>query len=186
MSCNSITLNGINSSCDSSMGGITSVFLAPYAEITGVTADSAGTVTGFTFADSAKTETTVGWKLFKFRKGTSSLTKAYTKDDANGVAFVESTLSMLFTRMDAAKRAELVSLASGGVLAVVKDSNGAYWLLGRDEEVVVNEMGGQTGQAKTDGNYYNVSLLDSSKELPYELSASLGASIEAVANSSAS
>lgn len=190
MACTSISLNGINSSCDASMGGILEVFLAPYAEISGVTADSAGTVTGVTMNDSGITfeasgTTGPGWASFKFRKNTSSLTKTLNKDDANGVEFYENDLTMLFSKMEASKRTELVALAKGGVIAVVKDANGIYWLLGLDEEVVVNELSGQTGTAKTDGNYYQVVLRDSSKELPNEISKALGDAVALAASQNA-
>lgn len=174
MACSPLTLKGINSSCDSSMGGIIEVYGVPADAISAVTvsADTTGApiITAITLAEAS-------WSLFKFRRNTASLTKTFTKDDANGVAFVESDLTMMFTRMDAAKRAELVALAKGEAVFVVKDANGAYWYLGYDEGVVVEELTGQTGQNKTDGNYYQVVLRDSSRELPYEVAKSLGDTI---------
>ena len=191
--CTSIAINGINSFCNTSVGGIVEVYAIPGDYIdsvqtgTGNTADFesavSGVVTGVTYHSGATTASTSDWVLYKFRKNSSSMNKSYSFDDATGYAAYETQLTMLFTRMDAAKRAELVALAKGGARFIVKDSNGHYWFLGADEEVTVSELTGQTGQQKTDGNYYQVVLTDTSKELPYECDKTFAETIANAANS---
>ena len=184
MGCNSITLNGINSFCETSIGGIVEVYGIPSDAISGVTVATAATivessscVTNFGYSTTAHSIS--DWVLYKFRKDSSSLNKSYAYDDATGYAAYESELTMLFTRMDAAKRAELVALAMGGAKFIVKDANGHYWYLGMDNDVVVDQLTGQTGQAKTDGNYYQVVVKDTAKQLPYEVEPGVAQAIAA-------
>ena len=185
MGCNAISINGINSFCNTSIGGIVEVYGIPAQWVTGATLSSttfADEVSGTGVTEIGYDETghtNSSWVLYKFRKNSSSMNKSYSYDDATGYAAYETQLTMLFTRMDAAKRAELVALAKGGAKFIVKDANGHYWYLGMDEEVTVSELTGQTGQQRTDGNYYQVVLTDTSKELPYEVSKTLGDAIAA-------
>ena len=188
MSCKSITLSALNASCSNSVGGIQVVYLIPYDKIqravvdvpaSGATSATAGMITSFTYTDSAATEADAGWVEYKFRKNTGSLTSNLNLDETNGVSYVESDLVMLFSRMETKKRTEMVALAKGEVACVVKDSNGAFWYLGYNEGVTANAGVGQTGQQKTDGNYYQVTLRDASDEYPFELTESLGNAIAA-------
>lgn len=186
--CNSITLSALNSSCDNSVGGIQVVYLIPY-EYIGAKAgqiaesgDSEGMITGFTYTSGAThTGSTADWVQYKFRKNTGSMTSNLNLDETNGVSYIETDLVMMFTKMETRKRTEMVALAKGEVACVVKDSNGLYWYLGYNEGVTTNTGLGQTGQQKTDGNYYSVTLRDSSEEYPFEISETLGRSIEAAA-----
>ena len=187
MACNSITLAALNASCDNSVGGIQVVYLIPYEYITGVTVNNAasastaatyGMVTGFDYAD---TKSASDWVTFQFRKNTGSMTSTLNLDETNGVSYIETELQMTFSRMQTDKRIQMVALAQGEVAVIVKDSNGAYWFLGKDEGVTASAGSGQTGQQKTDGNFYQVTLLDASKEYPFEVSESLGDTIAAAA-----
>lgn len=176
MSCNSITLNALNASCSNSVGGIQVVYLLPYDKLQSADVDtesdeSASThnmITGFTYSGEA-TVANAGWVEYKFRKNSGSMTSNLTIDETNGVSYIETDLVMLFSRMETKKRTEMVALAKGEVACLVKDSNGAYWFLGYNEGVTANAGVGQTGQQKTDGNYYQVTLRDSSDEYPFEV-----------------
>lgn len=187
MACNSITLASLDASCSNSVGGIQVVYLIPYDYITGVvipdSGDNEGMITGFTYASGAThTASTDDWQVFKFRKNTGSMTSNLNLDETNGVSYIETELSMTFSRMETEKRIQMVALAKGEVAAVVKDSNGLYWFLGKNEGVTASAGTGQTGQQKTDGNYYQVTLLDSSEEYPFEVSKAAGDAIAQAAN----
>lgn len=189
--CNSITLSALNSSCDNSVGGIQVVYLIPYAYIGGkptvdttsaTSAATYGMVTEINYASGAThTGTTADWVEYKFRKNTGSMTSTLNLDETNGVSYIETELQMTFSKMETRKRTEMVALAKGEVACIVKDSNGLYWYLGYNEGVSTSAGTGQTGQQKTDGNFYQVTLLDSSEEYPYEVSQSLGDQIAAAA-----
>lgn len=158
MSCSSAVLKGIINDCAKSKGGVTDVFIAP-----------AGTFKP-TVTDNAITSgTTSGFKYYYFRKNTASMTSTLNIDETNGVNYWSTELAMTFTRMETVKRLEIATLAVQDVECIVRDSNGLYWFLGNENPVTANAGSGQTGQAKTDGNFYQITLVDESDELPYEI-----------------
>lgn len=185
--CNTITLSALDASCSNSVGGIQVVYLLPYKRFASAnvpkTGDTANMIDGFTYYDaSGNTADSATWVEYKFRKNTGSMTSNLNLDETNGVSYIETDLTMMFSKMETRKRTEMVALAKGEVACIVKDSNGLYWFLGYNEGVTTNSGLGQTGQQKTDGNYYQVVLRDSSEEYPFEVVKSLGESIAAAAS----
>lgn len=160
MACDSKVLRGIAIDCEQSMGGIKKVWLANY--------DATATVTVSTDKISAISNT-ADYKVYNFKKNTATMTKTLNVDPANGINFVQTELVMQFTKMDTTKRVEIEALSLNGVSAIVLDSNGVYWYLGKDEAIYATAGSGQTGQAKTDGNFYSITLTDESVTWPYEI-----------------
>ena len=161
MACNQ-TISGLVNDCATSKGGIVEVYLANYDDVTDV-AVTTGKVSGITMASGAK------FKRYYFRPGTSSMTSTLNLDVAAGVNFVQTTLTMLFSRMETTKRVELSALAVNDLRAIVKDANGVYWLLGEEEPMIANAGDGQTGTARTDANRYSITLEDNNSTFPKEI-----------------
>ena len=160
------TLSGLARDCSSNMGGILEVLIANAADVTGVTV-SEGIISTVSMATSAK------FKRYTFAKNTGSLTSTYTLDPASGVKYVTSELLLQFNRMETQKRVEITALALGDLVCIVKDANGKYWYLGKDEPVNASASDGQTGTARADANRYTITLQDESLEMPYEVDASI-------------
>ena len=160
------TLSGLAKDCAANMGGIVEVMIANFADVTGVTITD-GVVSAVTMAADAK------FKKYSFAKNTGSLTSTYNIDAASGVKYVTSDLLLQFNRMETQKRVEITALALGDLVCIVKDANGKYWYLGKDEPVSASASDGQTGTARADANRYTITLLDESKEMPYEVDASI-------------
>ena len=97
------------------------------------------------------------------------MTSTLTVDPANGVNYVSTELVLQFTKMETRKRIEMAALAVGELAFIVKDANGIYWFLGKDEPVTATAGTGQTGQAVGDGNFYNITFTDESKSWPMEV-----------------
>lgn len=167
MAC-SITIKGIAAECKNSMGGIKAVWMAPYEK------DAA------TVENGSVTISATNFKRFNTRKNVSSMTSTATIDATNGTNYMTNELVMVFARMDADKRIELNTLINGDMMAVVADSNGEYWFLGKDEPVNVTAATAQTGTAKADGNNYNFTFTDESLELPYPLAEASKAAFDAI------
>lgn len=166
------TLNGITLDCSHSLGGIKTVYIANYGDVESVSADtSSGKIVSVTMATSAK------FKPYQFRKQTGSMTSTLTVDETAGVNYVSTELSLVFTKMETAKRLELSALSIGQLAVIVEDSNGVYWYLGKDDYVSVSAGGAQTGTAKGDGNNYTLTLRDESDTYPFEIEKS---AVEAV------
>ena len=160
------TLSGLARDCSSNMGGILEVLIANAGDVTGVTL-SEGIISTVSMATSAK------FKRYTFAKNTGSLTSTYTLDPASGVKYVTSELLLQFNRMETQKRVEITALALGDLVCIVKDANGKYWYLGKDEPVNASASDGQTGTARADANRYTITLQDESLEMPYEVDASI-------------
>lgn len=172
MACN-ITLSGITTDCTSSKGGIKKVALFPYSYLNSVVTFDDGVGTAYIEANAY-----TYCKPYSFKKNTGSMTSTATIDAANGTNYWTTELALQFAKMEASKRIEIQSLATGEVGALVNDSNGNWWVLGADEPVCATASTAQTGQSKSDGNFYNITLTDESNALPYPASGSGLAKIE--------
>ena len=172
------TLNGIRLDCSHSLGGIKTVYIANYNDVTDIEYNaSTGTTTGSTSGETYTGDTITGitmaasakFKPYQFRKQTGSMTSTLTVDETAGVNYVSTELSLVFTKMETKKRIELSALSIGQLAVIVEDSNGTFWYLGKDDYVSVSAGGGQTGTAKGDGNNYTLTLRDESDTYPYEI-----------------
>lgn len=157
-----ITLNGITLDCQPSLGGIKKVWLTQYAGVSEVTVDPESNMI------SAITNTGE-WYEYQFRKATGSLTSTLNVDETAGINYVTSELSLVFTKMETAKRIEIAALSIGQLCAIVEDSNGHYWFLGKDDYVSASAGAGNTGTAKGDQNAYTLTLSTDSDSYPYEV-----------------
>lgn len=161
MACNQ-TLSGLVRDCSPSMGGIIEALIANKADVTNI-AVSSDMVSAITMASSAK------FKRYAFARNTGSLSSNYTIDQATGVRYVTSDLVLMFNRMETQKRVEISALAQNDLCIIVRDANGKYWLLGKDEPVNATAGDGLTGTARADRNGYSITLQDNSLEMPYEV-----------------
>ena len=157
------TLTGIAYDCEPSMGGIVEVLLANFADIDGVNVTADNVIDEITMVGSAK------FKRYAFPRNTGSLSSNYTFDKTTGANFVVSDLVMVFTKMDTDKRVEITALAQGELVAIVKDANGKYWYLGKDEALTPSAADGLSGTARSDRNGYSFTLQDNSLEMPFEV-----------------
>ena len=163
MAC-SQTLSGLVNDCSTSMGGVKRIWIANY-KAGAATLSGDSTISAF----SADTD----WHEYYIRKNTASFTSTLNVDPANGVNYVSTELSLVFTKMDTAKRIEMAALVLADVMVVVEDANGKKWFLGYDNPVAASAGTGETGTAKTDGNRYTLTLTDESESFPYEVSAEM-------------
>lgn len=164
------TLAGIAASCESNKGGISIVYIANFSDVESVTAET-DKITAITMNAQAK------FKAYNFRKGTGSMTSTLNVDPANGINFVQTDLVLQFAKQDTAKRIEMTALSLGELAVIVKDSNGTYWYLGKDEFVSATAGGANTGTARTDGNNYTLTLSDYSATYPFEVEATALATV---------
>lgn len=171
-----ITLAGITLDCQPSLGGIKRVWLTPYANLNGeVTVDTIdnsteeekdttyGMITDIPLVEGAE------WYSYQFRKATGSMNSTLNVDETAGINYVTTELSLVFTRMETPKRMEIAALSIGQLCAIVEDSNGHYWFLGKDDYVSASAGAGNTGTAKGDQNAYTLTLSTDSDSYPYEI-----------------
>lgn len=164
MACSSATLRGLAFDCNGSKGGIKAAWIAPYDSTATVTV-SDGKITAIS--------NVAEYKKYYFRKNTATMTSTLTVDEANGVHYVTTELQLTFTKMETTKRLEVEAMTMSDMSIIVLDSNNEYWYLGKDEPVAATAGTGQTGQAKGDGNFYQITLSDESNEFPYPIDSSI-------------
>lgn len=178
------TLKSIDiDTCTGNKGGIfTEVIIASRTDLAPVRQYD-GSGTGYDDETGYVTLTNPATAYFiKFRKNSSSLTSEGTFDETNGVYFFTNNLNLVIARQDVEKRTAIQALALAGDLAVlVRDGNNQVQFLGLDDTVSCTALTAQTGAAATDGNNYNMTLTDTSNELPYYVEESTWAALKALA-----
>lgn len=174
MACNAYTIAGLVNDCARSKGGIRNVYIANYEDVQSVSVGTEGDkekITAITMKDTAK------FKKYYFRPNTSSHSDALTRDDANGVNYVTSTLSLVFTRQDTLKRIEMTALCVNDLAVIVEDANGFVTYLTKDAPATATEAAGESGTAAGDGNKYTITLSADNETFPYEVTPEALASV---------
>lgn len=168
MGCTVQSFKGLPTNCDANRGGVQVVYICNKSDVKAVTLDTSGDqIATITMNDTAK------FYAYHFKKGAASFTSTFTLDNANGVNYVTTVLSINFAKMETQKRIEMQALSLGEMVAIVLDANGKYWYLGYNEPVYASAGTGVTGTARTDANQYTLELTDESEALPYEIDASI-------------
>ena len=161
-SCTSYTLSGLMAQCKDSIGGVVKVWLSPIEN------------TSVSIAENIADVSTESFKVYNLRKGSASMTTNLTVNE-NAGDYWTTEVTMDFLKMETSKRIEMMAMAMGETVAVVKDSNSKYWLVGANNAagdlvpLTASAGTGETGQAKSDANHYNITLSSETGELPYEI-----------------
>ena len=180
-SCNNYALAGLSKSCDLNKGGVSEIFIARYDDVTGVTASTGSTTSGLS---GENVITAIGMsgstKFIKYyvRKNVAYFTSTLNVTDEGG-AYVSTELFLQFSRMEAKKRTEMVALSLNDMAVIVKDANGLYWYLGKNEPVTATAGEGATGTNREDSNHYSITLTDTSDDFPYQVDPAIIESITA-------
>lgn len=171
MSCN-VTLTGIGYSCEPNLAGVKAVYIADWNDVS---------TYAVTDNNITKIEMQAGKKFYEyvFNKNTAGLTSTMTKDETNGYSFYTNELTGNINHLDTTKHVEINELMSGRLACIVNDKNGLYWYLGQDSYATGTAMTAQTGNSPDSGNYYNITITDESKVLPYSIDSSIIADIVA-------
>ena len=165
MSCTAYTLKGITNDCSTSKGGIREIYIADWAKDIFTVGASDNTVTAL--------KLDAQWYKYYIKKNTSSFTSTATIDQANGVNYVSTELTLVFTKMETSKRVEMSALLLNDVAVIVVDSNNKAWCLGLNNPVNATAGTAESGVAASDGNKYTLTLTDESDTFPFEFSGEL-------------
>lgn len=171
MACNSYTLSGLNTICkESSFGGIKEVLIALYEDVSATTVDSGTTLLTPTMASGKK------FKQYKLLKSTGGLTSTLNTSETSASYFTNE-VTLQFMKLETSKRLEIMALMMSATAVIVKDANDKYWYLGKDNYVECSAGSAATGTATSDSNHYELTLTDTSSELPYEVDSTVISSI---------
>lgn len=171
MACNTYTLSGLNTACkESSFGGIKEVLIALYEDVESTSIDSTSHLLTPTMVSGKK------FKQYKLLKSTGALTSTLNTSETSASYFTNE-VSLQFMKLETSKRIEIMALMMSACVVIVKDANDKYWYLGKNSYVECTAGSAQTGTAASDSNHYELTLTDTSAELPYEVDASVISSI---------
>lgn len=168
MSC-SIT-QGHTLSCKDSQGGINYLYIADLPSYDEIVTDIDGKVVSL---DLAGTPVTINWYKFEVPKQTSNFNQTINADNAAGTVWYSQDVLMVFNKMSAALRDQIILLAQNPkLLVVVKDGNGVFWTVGitRGAEVTAGTM--STGTNYGDRNGAEITITGQEPAASYEADAS--------------
>ena len=172
MACSNLTA-GFTLDCNDANGGIDKIFIAngPVESIT----ETAGLVSAITVGGSALVP--ADFFVFEAPRQTSSLTETATISQENGTVFFDQAITMVFNKMEAAKRNQLLLMAEAtSMVVVVKDNNGKYFSIGLERGAYTSAATATSGTAYGDRNGYEITISGLEAAPSYEVD---GAIIEA-------
>ncbi len=137
---------GFGVGCRDNSGGISKILLGNWEPVT-YTEDANGVIT-------AIADQSVNFQLFEYnlQKNVSSLTENISMDPANETVVYAPEVMVVLNKLDTPKRNELALIAKALTIAIIKDLNNRYWLVGKDRGLDLSSAIRQTGVAIGDRN----------------------------------
>jgi len=172
MACSNLTA-GFTLDCNESNGGIDKIFIAngPVQSISTVTGNS-GIIDEIVVGGQPLTPN--DFFVFEVPRQTSSITETHTVNQANGTLFYDQALSMVFNKMEAAKRNQLLLIGQAtNMVVVAKDNNGKYWSIGLERGAYMTAGTSVSGTAYGDRNGYEITISGAELNPMYEVTSSI-------------
>ena len=149
MSC--LTINQtILSACRSARPGIAEIYLSNFADVTGVTLNAGQTEVasiGFTIASGA---TSGCFYTFAQNREAAGLVETAQISVPNGTSIYVPQLTFKVSNMDTTTRTIFKQLSQATVMAIFKDIDGSYYLVGRQNGLDMTTGTFSTGVASGD------------------------------------
>jgi hypothetical protein len=170
MACSALT-QGYVVDCKDSLGGLTEVYFMAKGDMTSYTA-SGGIVSAITKA--------TGKRFYKYQlvRSTSSFVENINSSIENGSVFYQQELTIILNKLQANTRNEILLLAQNVLVAVAKDNNGKYWLLGASKGIDISGGSAQTGTAEGDRNGYSLTFTGREAALALEVNSTAAGTLE--------
>ena len=169
MACSNLTA-GFTLDCNDSNGGIDKIFIAngPVESIT----EAAGVVTAINVGGSSLTPS--DFFAFEVPRQTSSYTETINVSQENGTVFYDQALTMVFNKMEATKRNQILLMAEATSMVVVfKDNNGKYFSVGLEKGAYMSAGSAASGTAYGDRSGYELTISGMEAAPAYEVTGSI-------------
>ena len=169
MACSNLTA-GFTLDCNDANGGIEKIFISngPVESIT----ETAGLVSAITVGGSALAP--ADFFVFEVPRQTSSLTETATISQENATVFYDQAITMIFTKMEAAKRNQLLLMAEATSMVVIaKDNNGKYFSIGLERGAYTSAATATSGVSYGDRNGYEIVISGLEAAPSYEVDGSI-------------
>jgi hypothetical protein len=146
-----VITQGFNLDCRDNKGGVKSVYLTEYANVTAST-EAAGVITAITKASAKRF-----WKI-NVPKQVAELNQDMTASETEGTQFVNQKVSFVLHKLTATMREEIFLWISNKLLVVVEDWNGKYWMMGKDGGAYCNTASANTGKEFGNMNGFTLNI----------------------------
>jgi hypothetical protein len=163
--------SGYTLDCKDSAGGVIEFYFIEKGNLSSV-ATASGVVTGITKVASKRF-----WK-YEIPKETGSVNETITGNTQNGTVFYAQELKLIVNKLNTTVRNEIKLLAQNTLIAVAKDANGRYWMLGKDRGLDLNTGTSGTGTAFGDRSGYDLTFTGSEAEPMIEVASGIAAALE--------
>ena len=158
--------SGYTLDCRDSMGGVVEIYFIEAGNVTSTT-EVSGNITVVTKA-SGKV-----FRKYEQDQDTAFFVENINSNVQNGTISYQQELTIVLNKMATATRNELLLLNKNRLVAVVKDNNGAYWLLGRTRSLYATGGNSGSGTASGDRNGYTFTYTAMETELAPSVSSGI-------------
>jgi len=166
MSCSNLTA-GIALDCFDNTGGVFKVYITN-GPVESFTTNVSNQIDTITIGGAPVVDT--DWFTFELPKQVGSFTETINVSQVTGTVFYDQQLTLIFNKMTAAKRDQLVLMAQANAMVVVfEDLNGRYWTVGLERGAFTNSSTTSTGTAYGDRNGYEIVLQGLETTSAYEI-----------------
>jgi hypothetical protein len=157
--CNALSA-GLSKSCETNAGGINKIYITDFENVTSYTIGAATAPQTGDWIDALTLNGSTKFYEFQTNKNVCNFTESVAIDLNNGTTFFNQVVSLVLSRRETTKRTAIEKLVDGQkqLLIIVLDSNGNYWLFGKQEGSYVTAIEGGSGTAKADANGYTITF----------------------------
>ena len=149
MACN--LTSGILLGCRDNTGGLSTLWITDYTNVTSLTQNSGDTITAISGTGT--------FYEFQLIRTSSQLTETVNASLENGTVFYQGEIVTYFNKLGQDKRNILKTLAQSQRLAIVaEDNNGQFFYLGQTYGCFISAGTSVTGKALGDANGYNMTF----------------------------
>lgn len=139
--------SGYTLDCRDSVGGLVEIYFIEAGNVQSIT-EASGVVTTITKA-SGKV-----FRKYEQDQDTAFFVENLNSNVQNGSLFYQQELTIVCNKMQTALRNELLLLNKNRLIAITKDANGTYWLLGKSRFLHATAGNSGSGTASGDRNGY--------------------------------
>jgi hypothetical protein len=166
----SLTSNYTLGACKDGIGGLAEVYFIEKSNISSYTKAS-GVITALTKA--------TGKKFYKYelQRNTSTFTETIEGNPDNGTVAYNQELVIILNRLAVAVRNEVLLLAKNLLVAVAKDRNGNFWMLGETGGIDLTAGTAGPGTGATDRSGYSLTFSGVEPELAASVSSGVAAAL---------
>lgn len=155
---------GIARSCRNNAGGVNYFYIANFDDILGYKYNADNVISVI--------EMKPGKEFYKFfpNKNSSSAVENIQTSIENGTVGYEQVITMVFGKMQADKREQIVNLGAGNFVVIANDRNKRNWVYGINDSMELTGGNSSTGSVLADLNGYTLTFTSMEGKLAVEAS----------------